>query len=102
MQALLAAAFLALLPAIAFAQGYPAKPVRVVVPFPPGGVDVSIRMIQKHMSDDLGQPLVIDNRPGANGFIGSEHVARSAPDGYTTLATSSSTLVAGPLVSSNV
>jgi tripartite-type tricarboxylate transporter receptor subunit TctC len=86
----------------AFPQGFPTKPIKVVVPFPPGGVDVTVRAMQKIMSDELGQPIVIENRPGANGFIGSEYVARSAPDGYTILATSSSTLVAGPLVAANV
>ena len=84
------------------AQDFPTKPVRIVVPFPPGGVDVTIRQMQKIMSDELGQPIVIDNRAGANGFIGTEHVARSAPDGYTLLATSSSTMVSGVLVSSKV
>ncbi len=84
------------------AQDFPAKPVRIVVPFPPGGVDVTIRQMQKIMSDELGQPVVIDNRPGANGFIGTEQVARSAPDGYTILATSSSTMISGVLVSSKV
>ncbi len=84
------------------AQEFPVKPVRVVVPFPPGGVDVSIRQMQKIMSDELGQPILIDNRRGANGFIGTELVARSAADGYTLLATSSSTMISGVLVSSNV
>lgn len=83
-------------------QSFPSKPIRMIVPFPPGGVDVTIRLIQNQMSEDLGQPIVIENRSGANGFIGSELVARAAPDGYTLLATSSSTLIAGPLVSANV
>ncbi|MFM9969351.1 MAG: Bug family tripartite tricarboxylate transporter substrate binding protein [Burkholderiales bacterium] len=84
------------------AQEFPSKPIRIVVPFPPGGVDVTIRQMQKIMADELGQSVLIDNRPGANGFIGSEHVARSAPDGYTVLATSSSTMISGTLVSSKV
>lgn len=84
------------------AQAYPSGPMRIVVPFPPGGVDVTIRQMQKIMSDDLGQAVLIDNRPGANGFIGSEQVARSAPDGYTILGTSSSTMISGTLVSSKV
>ncbi|OGA02078.1 MAG: hypothetical protein A3H35_06170 [Betaproteobacteria bacterium RIFCSPLOWO2_02_FULL_62_17] len=84
------------------AQDFPQKPVRIVVPFPPGGVDVTIRQMQKIMSDELGQPVLIDNRPGANGFIGSEFVARSVPDGYTLLSTSSSTMISGVLVSSKV
>ena len=98
----LAATALLSAPLAAFSQVFPAKPIRIVVPFPPGGVDVTVRLVQNAMSTDLGQPIVIENRPGANGFIGSEHVARATADGYTTLATSSSTLVLGPLVSSNV
>jgi tripartite-type tricarboxylate transporter receptor subunit TctC len=86
----------------ASAQQYPSKPVRIVVPFPPGGVDVAIRMIQSEMSANLGQPVVIENRPGANGYTGSEYVARTAADGYTLLATSSSTMVTGPALSRNV
>jgi len=83
-------------------QAFPSKPIRMIVPFPPGGVDVAIRLMQNQMSEDLGQPIVLENRAGANGFIGSELVAKSAPDGYTLLATTSSTLIAGPLVSANV
>ncbi len=86
----------------ALAQTFPSKPIRMIVPFPPGGVDVAIRLMQNQMSEDLGQPIVLENRAGANGFIGSELVAKSAPDGYTLLATTSSTLIAGPLVSANV
>ena len=99
---MLLAAFAAAFSSGLAAQDFPVKPVRIVVPFPPGGVDVSIRQMQKIMSDELGQPILIDNRPGANGFIGSEYVARSAPDGYTLLSTSSSTMISGVLVSSKV
>ena len=86
----------------AAAQSFPTKPIRVVVPFPPGGVDVTLRLMQNTMAEDLGQPLVLENRAGANGYIGTEYVAHSPPDGYTILATSSSTLIAGPLVSTSV
>ena len=86
----------------AWSQAFPTKPIRLIVPFPPGGVDVTIRLIQNQMAEDLGQPIVLENRGGANGFIGSEIVAKAAPDGHTILATTSSTLVAGPLVSTNV
>lgn len=66
------------------AQEFPNKPLRIVVPFPPGGVtDLVARTIAKTMGDDLGQPVVVDNRPGAGGKIGMRHVAGSAPDGYT-------------------
>ena len=91
------AATFAALSLAATAQSYPSKPIRVVVPFPPGGVDVTIRQMQTVMTNDLGQQLVIDNRAGANGYIGSEMVARAAPDGYTILATSVA-LVTGPAI----
>jgi tripartite-type tricarboxylate transporter receptor subunit TctC len=65
------------------AEPYPVKPIRVVVTFPPGGqTDVVARIIQPHLEMRLGQPLVIDNRPGAGGTIGVDAVAKSAPDGY--------------------
>lgn len=69
----------------AFAQ-YPHKPIRLVVPFPPGGgADGYARIVAPGVSKLLGQPIVIDNRPGSGGNIGAEHVARSEPDGYTLL-----------------
>jgi tripartite-type tricarboxylate transporter receptor subunit TctC len=68
----------------AIAQGYPAGPVRVIVPFPPGGgVDGAGRLISQKLSEALGKQFVVDNRPGANGMIGSELAAKSAKDGYT-------------------
>jgi tripartite-type tricarboxylate transporter receptor subunit TctC len=68
----------------AHAQSYPSKPIRLIVPFPPGGsTDTVARVLGQHMSSGLGQPVVIDNRPGGNLFIGAEAAARSAPDGYT-------------------
>jgi len=68
----------------ASAQGYPAGPVRVIVPFPPGGgVDGAGRLISQKLTEALGRQFVVDNRPGANGMIGSELAARSAKDGYT-------------------
>ena len=77
----------------AFAQtsAYPDKPIRFVVPYPPGGgTDVIARIVQDRLRAALGQPIVIDNRGGAGGSIGTEVVARSAPDGYTVLFTLSS------------
>ena len=70
----------------AHAQQFPSQPVRVVVPFPPGGgTDILVRLIQDKYSAKLGQPVVIDNRPGASGNIGAAVVAKSKPDGYTLL-----------------
>jgi tripartite-type tricarboxylate transporter receptor subunit TctC len=71
------------------AQNFPTRPIRVVVPFPAGGnVDTYIRQLARQMEISMGQPLVIDNRGGANGIVGCDIVAKGAPDGYTILATS--------------
>jgi tripartite-type tricarboxylate transporter receptor subunit TctC len=68
----------------ALGQTYPTKPVRVVVPYPPGGVgDTTMRAIAQQLSESLGQPFVIDNKPGASQMIGADAVAKAAPDGYT-------------------
>lgn len=70
------------------AQSYPTKPIIIIVPFPPGGTtDVTARIIAADMSKTLGQPIIVENKAGANGNIGSTVVARAAPDGYTLLAT---------------
>jgi tripartite-type tricarboxylate transporter receptor subunit TctC len=75
----------------AFAQEYPAKPVRFIVPYPPGGgTDVIARIVQPKLSETLGQTIVIENRGGAGGALGTEVAAKSAPDGYTFLFTLSS------------
>ena len=75
----------------ALAQEYPAKPVRLIVPYPPGGgTDVIARIVQPKLSEALGQTIVIENRGGAGGALGTEVAAKSAPDGYTFLFTLSS------------
>src|SRR2546425_6177595 len=75
----------------ALSQQYPARSIRFVAPFPPGGtVDITARIMQPKLSESLGQPIVIDNRAGAGGAVGTEAVAKSAPDGYTFLFTLSS------------
>jgi tripartite-type tricarboxylate transporter receptor subunit TctC len=75
----------------ALAQGYPAKPIRFIVPYPPGGgTDVIARIVQPKLAEALGQPIVIENRGGAGGAVGTEIAAKSAPDGYTFLFTLSS------------
>src|SRR5438128_3118496 len=83
---------LGLLAAIpALAQDWPAKPVRFIVPYPPGGgTDVIARIVQPRLAEALGQPIVIENRGGAGGAVGTEAAAKSAPDGYTFLFTLSS------------
>jgi len=78
----------ALLPALAVAQAYPQRPIRVVVAFPPGGsTDFIARVLAQHMPAGLGQTMVIDNRGGAAGAIGTDVVAKAAPDGHTLLVT---------------
>jgi tripartite-type tricarboxylate transporter receptor subunit TctC len=84
--ALTAAALLVALATAAVAQDYPAKPVRLIIPFPPGGSnDVVGRMIATQLSEKLGKQVVVDNRAGAGGVIGTEIAAHAAPDGYTLL-----------------
>ena len=75
---------LAFASAASFAQTYPTKAVRLIVPFPPGGsTDLVARVIGQKMADSWGKQVVIDNRPGANGMIGSDIVAKANPDGYS-------------------
>ncbi|MDQ6619799.1 MAG: tripartite tricarboxylate transporter substrate binding protein [Pseudomonadota bacterium] len=82
--ALCTALLLTLLAPLAVAQSFPAKPIRIVVPSPPGdGSDLIARAIGQKLTEAWGQPVVIDNRPGAGGRIGSEVAAKAAPDGYT-------------------
>ena len=94
---LLAALALAVLPAIASAQSYPSKPIRLVVPFPPAGAtDILSRELARMLSERLKQQVIVDNKPGAGGALGSDLVAKSAPDGYTIQMATSSTHSIGP------
>ena len=77
-------------PLAALAQAYPNKPVRLIVPWPPGqATDLAARIVAEKLAQSMGQPFVVENKPGAGGAIGSEAVARAAPEGYTLLAASS-------------
>src|SRR4051794_12989661 len=89
-----------LLPRPAFAQAWaPNRPITLVVPFPPGGpTDLAARVMQAGMQAALGQPVVVDNRTGATGAIGSRFVAQSAPDGHTLLVAASGTLTINEVV----
>src|SRR5260221_329129 len=81
---------LTLFSALAAAQIYPNRPVKVVVPWPPGqATDIAARVMAQKLQESLGQPFVIDNKPGAGGSIGTDVALKSAPDGYTLLAASS-------------
>jgi len=94
----LLAAFLFVLCHGAWAQ-YPARPVRMIVPFPPAGAtDIVGRIVAQKLSERLGQPVVVENRPGAGGSLGSDLAAKSAPDGYTILMATSSTHSIGPVL----
>jgi tripartite-type tricarboxylate transporter receptor subunit TctC len=85
----LAAAFGAALCAGALAQSYPVKPIRIVVPYAPGGaVDIVARAVGQDLTKRLGQSVLVENRTGAGGNVGSDAVAKAAPDGYTLLMAS--------------
>jgi len=91
------------LPTVARAQAFPTRPMRLVVPFPPGGAsDIIGRLLATSMSETLGQPMVVENRPGANTAIGAEQVARAAPDGHSMLLVTSTTLAIAPHLSASL
>jgi tripartite-type tricarboxylate transporter receptor subunit TctC len=86
-----------LLPATAVAQDFPSKPIRLIVPFPAGGPnDIIARLVGQRMSELIKQPVLIDNRGGQAGVLGTDAVAKSAPDGYTIGITSASSLAISP------
>src|SRR5580765_6416995 len=94
---------MALLVTGAQAQDFPTKPVRIVVPWPPAGnVDITARTVAPAFGEALGQQVVVENRAGAGGRIGTEAVVKSAADGYTLLLGSSGTVTAGPAVWKNL
>jgi tripartite-type tricarboxylate transporter receptor subunit TctC len=85
------------------AQTFPIKPIKIVIPFPPGGAtDVVGRIIGKRMSEELGQPVIIDNKPGAGGGVGTQFVSRSDPDGYTLVFTVSGPITAVPHINKDI
>jgi len=97
---LLAALLAAALPATA--QTYPSKPIRIVVPFAPGGTsDILARAISPHLTTAWGQPVIVENRTGANGNVGADYVAKSAPDGYTLFLSDMGALTINPSVYTN-
>ena len=94
---LVAGLTLLLSPAIASAQDIPAKPIKLIVPFPAGGPnDIIARVIGQRMSELSGQPVLIDNRGGQGGVLGTDAVAKSAPDGYTIAISSAGALAISP------
>src|SRR5690349_20406720 len=85
------------------AQDWPQRPLRIIVPFAPGGVaDNSARVVAEPLSQRLGQQVVVENRPGASGNIGTQQVAQSEPDGYTLLLGFDGTMVINPHVFSRI
>ena len=94
---LLTALSVLLLPALAAAQEFPAKPIKLIVPFPPGGPnDIIARLVGQRMSEIVKQPVVIDNRGGQAGVLGTDAIAKAAADGYTFLITTNSTHTNNP------
>src|SRR5450755_280115 len=87
----------------ALAADYPTKPIRLIVPYPPGaGTDGTARIAAEALSSRLGQQVVVENKPGASGVIGSDYVAKSPPDGYTLLWTSTDSMTAVPALRSKM
>lgn len=87
----------------AYAQAFPSKPIKMIVPYAAGGAaDITARVLGQKMSESLGVPVVVDNKPGANGMIGTDAVAKAAPDGYTLLLDASGPLVVNPALYAKV
>jgi tripartite-type tricarboxylate transporter receptor subunit TctC len=96
-KAILIALLMALLPSVAVAQAFPTKPIKLIVPFPPGGPnDIIARAVAQKMAEILKQPVLIDNRAGQGGVLGTDAVAKADPDGYTIAVTSAGALAISP------
>src|SRR5688572_24273201 len=94
---LLAAAVLAFAATLSSAQSYPVKPVRMIIPYPPGGgTDLFARTLGAKLTEAFGQQVVMDNRAGASGVIGADAAAKAAPDGYTIVIGQASNLAINP------
>src|SRR5258708_34274241 len=88
---------------VAFAQAWPSKPIKIIVPYPPGGTsDILARSVGQKLSGMLGQPVVVENKPGATGNIGADFVAKSPPDGYTVLLADIGSLAIAPSVATSL
>lgn len=91
------------MPSLAAAQGFPSKPIRIVVPFPAGGVaDIMARTVGARLSEQVGQPVVVENRAGASAIIGTEFVAKATPDGYTLLLANLPVMAINPIAYTNL
>jgi tripartite-type tricarboxylate transporter receptor subunit TctC len=102
-RSLLGGAAIALIAAPARADGFPDRTIRIVVPWAPGGVtDIVARLIADRLSPQIGQPVIVENKPGASGIIGTDYVAKSAADGYTLVLVTASTHAMGPSVLTTV
>jgi tripartite-type tricarboxylate transporter receptor subunit TctC len=98
-RAAVSACLIAFLGCAAHAQDYPSRPVRVVVPFAPGGPnDIIVRLVVQKLAESLGQPFLVENRAGAGGNIGTDYVAKSPADGYTLLSVGPGSLIINPLI----
>src|SRR6185369_1120776 len=102
MKRALLAVLVALAPGMAAAQGYPSKPIRLIVPFVPGGnVDITARTVAPALGEALGQPIVVENRTGAAGMVGAQALLASPADGYTLMMGSNSSLAVAPNLYAN-
>lgn len=96
---LIAAALMTFVATTSFAQQYPARPIKILVTIPPGGApDIAARLLAQKMSDNMGQPVLIENRSGANGNIAADLVAKATPDGYTLILAADSLITINPHV----